>query len=293
MPTPVEQVKERLNIADVISSYLPLVKAGVNLKGRCPFHNEKTASFFVSPTRQSFHCFGCNKGGDVITFVQEIEGLEFIAALKLLAERAGLKLELKAGGDTGDNKEKDEIKRALSGAAAFYERKLADHPEAKKYLIERGVSEASIARFRLGFAPLGWRHVFDELSGAGFSTAILEKAGLVVRKSGEDKVYDRFRGRIMFPLADAAGQIVGFSGRLFDPEQARSEEAKYLNSPQTVLYDKSRLLYGLDLAKLPIRREGRAVLVEGQMDLVLAHQAGLDNAVAVSGPARTDRRLLA
>ncbi len=305
MPTPVEQVKERLNITDVVSSYLPLAKAGVNLKGRCPFHNEKTPSFFVSPSRQSFHCFGCGKGGDIITFVQEIEGLEFLDALKLLADRAGITLDLKSGGQaSATTREKAALSAVLEQATRFYEKKLTEHPEALAYLTGRGLAKATITNFRLGFAPSGWRHLTDYLLGEGLATGLLDKAGLVVMKdkaaSGpsagaplERPCYDRFRGRIMFPLLDAGGTVAGFSGRLYDPEGRRNEEAKYLNSPQTILYDKSRLLYGLDKAKLSIRREDKAVLVEGQMDLVLAHQIGLENTVAVSGTALTDRHLAA
>ncbi len=295
MPTPAEQVKERLNIVDVVSAYLPLTKAGVNFKGRCPFHNEKTASFFVSPTRQSFHCFGCNKGGDAITFVQEIEGLEFIEALKQLATKAGIELKLTGTNALPHNREREEVVAVLLAATKFYQKKLNEHEEVKKYLLDRGLTVESIEQFNLGFAPLGWRHLVDYLVAEGFSLGLIEKAGLaIMKKEGAvgQSHYDRFRGRIMFPLADAGGVIVGFSGRIFDHDNSRAEEAKYLNSPQTIVYDKSRLLYGLDKARVAIRRQDRAILVEGQMDLVMCHQAGLVEAVAVSGTALTEQHLL-
>ncbi|MEK7136254.1 MAG: DNA primase [Patescibacteria group bacterium] len=294
MSTSAEQIKDKLNIVDVVSAYLRLDKAGVNMKGCCPFHNEKTASFFVSPSRQSFHCFGCNKGGDVITFVQEIEGLDFIEALKMLAERAGIELDLKSGPQKSDNKEKEIVLRVLEEATRFYEKKIKEFPEVIKYLEGRGVTLESMEKFRLGYVPEGWRYLADYLEGEGHHLLTLEKAGLVAKKegSGETRYYDRFRGRIMFPLINSGGSVVGFSGRIYDPNNSREEEAKYLNSPQTIVYDKSKLLYGLDKAKMAIRKLNKAILVEGQMDLVMSNQSGLENAVAVSGTALTDKHLL-
>jgi DNA primase len=293
MSTPVEQIKDRLNIVDVVSSYLKLDKAGINYKTRCPFHNEKSPSFFVSPSRQSYHCFGCNRGGDMISFVEEIEGVDFMGAVKILADRAGI--EFKVGPATGSTDvDKDQVVTALAAAALFYEEQLKEAAEVNTYLSERGLTLESVAKFRLGFAPPGWQNIYDYLKARGFTDAILVKAGLVgeTDKGGGKKVYDRFRGRIMFPLSDTTGTIVGFSGRLFDPSGTRGDEAKYLNSPQTIVYDKSKLLYGFPEAKVEIRRTDMAVLVEGQMDLVMAHQAGVVNSVAVSGTALTDRHLV-
>ncbi|OHA59577.1 MAG: DNA primase [Candidatus Vogelbacteria bacterium RIFOXYD1_FULL_46_19] len=293
MSTPVEQIKDRLNIVDVVSSYLKLDKAGINYKTRCPFHNEKSPSFFVSPSRQSYHCFGCNRGGDMISFVEEIEGVDFMGAVKILADRAGI--EFKVGPATGSTDvDKDQVVTALAAAALFYEEQLKEAAEVNTYLSERGLTPESVAKFRLGFAPPGWQNIYNYLKARGFTDAILVKAGLVgeTNKSGGKKVYDRFRGRIMFPLSDTTGTIVGFSGRLFDPSGTRGDEAKYLNSPQTIVYDKSKLLYGFPEAKVEIRRTDMAVLVEGQMDLVMAHQAGVVNSVAVSGTALTDRHLV-
>ncbi len=296
MATPAEQIKERLNIVDVISTYLKLDKAGINYKGRCPFHNEKTASFFVSPNRQNYHCFGCHKGGDVISFIEEIEGVDFVGALKLLSDRAGIKLDLKnAKFAKADNEEKNIQLAVLEEATIYSENRLQSEPGALAYLKDRGLESASITKFRIGYLPASWQNLTEHLLGHGHNPENLVKTGMSVKKTdGQNagRLYDRFRGRIMFPLVDTDGHVVGFSGRLYDPDGTRGEEAKYLNSPQTLTYDKSSFLYGLDKARLAIRREDKALLVEGQMDLVLAHQVGLENTVAVSGTALTTEHLL-
>lgn len=291
MASTVEQIKARLSITDVVGSYLKLEKAGGNFRACCPFHNEKTPSFFVSPSRQTYHCFGCNQGGDIFSFVQEMEGVDFIGALKILAERAGV--EISYQGQTDKNKF-ERLYRCLEAATKLYEQQLAKEPAVLAYLTERGVSEGSLTKFRLGFAPDSWRFAHDELIKQGFSLAELLATGLVVegeRSSGtKGKVYyDRFRSRIMFPLLDPAGRVVGFSGRIFGANVA--DLAKYLNSPQTELFDKSRFLFGYDKAKLPIRRADAVVLVEGQLDLVLSHQAGVENTVAGSGTALTTEQV--
>ncbi len=284
----VEQIKSRLDIADVIASYLKLEKAGSNLRARCPFHNEKTPSFFVSPVRQTYHCFGCGKGGDLINFVEEIEGLDFMGALEVLALRAGVPFD--RGALKTDNT-LDRLRALLEDATAFFESNLAGDELAQKYLRERGVSSETIKKFRLGYAPDGWRVLTEYLLARRFKEEELVAAGLAIKKDDTGRVYDRFRGRIMFPITDAVGRVVGFSGRIVVAGTA--ETAKYINTPQTALYDKSTALFGIAEAKQAIRERGRAVLVEGQMDLVLAHQAGTTEAVAVSGTALTDRHLLA
>lgn len=284
MSSTVEQIKERLNIADVIGSYIKLEKAGGNFKARCPFHNEKTPSFFVSPSRQSYHCFGCNQGGDMLSFVQEIEGVDFLGALRILADRAGVEIKRE---QKGLLPEKEKLFDVLEDATTFFERNLKGAKDVIEYLKKRGLTGETAKRFRIGYALSGWTALYDFLKEKGYSDTIIEKAGLIIK--GERGYYDRFRSRITFPLADSSGRIVGFSGRIFGAEDEKT--AKYVNSPETELYNKSKILYGFDKAKIAIRKEGFCVLVEGQMDLLMSHQAGVINTVAVSGTALTEHHL--
>ncbi|MBP9855738.1 MAG: DNA primase [Candidatus Pacebacteria bacterium] len=286
MSSTVEKIKDRLGVVEVISKYIQLERAGLNFRARCPFHNEKTPSFFVSPGRNSWHCFGCAKGGDIISFVEEIEGLDFVGALKVLAPWAGVELEVWNKEESDD---KQRLYQIMDKAAGFFQTYLSENEAAKNYLLSRGLKPETIDNFRLGFAPTGWRHVADKLNLAGFKDEELVEVGLVVKPTEGagtkgNRSYERFRSRLMFPLFDSAGRVVGFSGRVFE---GKDDEAKYINSPETKLYDKSRLLYGYDRAKLAIRSANRAILVEGQIDLVMAHQAGLTETVAVSGTALT------
>jgi DNA primase len=282
----VEAIKERLDIAEVLGSYLTLVKAGVNFKAKCPFHNEKTPSFFISTARQSYYCFGCGEKGDIFTFVEKMEGVDFKSALKTLAEKAGVELVY----EKGENKtDKDKLYAVLEDATLFFENNLNQSGEAKKYLLERGLSEESLKHWRLGFAPDEWRLLSSHLKSLGYDEATLIKAGLIKRpddSSGKEP-YDVFRGRLIFPLADQAGKVIAFSGRALSPDAV----PKYLNSPDTALFTKSEVLYGLDKAKEDIRKKDYVVLVEGQMDLVLSHQAGVKNTVASSGTAFTQMHL--
>jgi DNA primase len=282
----VDSIKERLDIVEVLSSYLKLEKAGVNFKGKCPFHNEKTASFMVSPSRQRYYCFGCGAKGDIFTFVQEQEGMDFKGSLRFLAERAGIEIEYSKGGPSKD--EKDKFYKVLEDAAGFFEAKLAENESVREYIALRGIHEESIKAWRLGFAADDWRVLYAHLTSLGYSKDTLIKAGLI--KQGEDEkkeAYDVFRGRIMFPLMDTLGRVVAFSGRAID----KDNPAKYLNTPETLLFNKSELLYGLDKAKDEIRKKNFAVLVEGQIDLVLSHQVGVRNTVASSGTAFTQMHL--
>lgn len=287
MSSSVEQIKAKLDIVEVVGAYVKLEKAGVNWRGRCPFHNEKTPSFFVSPSRGSYHCFGCNKGGDMISFIQDIEGLDFVGALKLLADKAGIELE---PFERKNRDENDKLRRALETAEVFYRNNLAAEKEVIKYLLDRGLTLDTIKKFGLGFARDKWRELGDFLNGKNFDTATLEKAGLSVMPSSgrASRPYDRFRNRVMFPIKDQGGRVVGFSGRIYG---SGGEVAKYINSPQTAIFDKSKILYGFDLAKLEIRKKDFAVLVEGQIDLVMSHQAGVLNTVATSGTALTEEHL--
>ncbi|MDP2704793.1 MAG: DNA primase [bacterium] len=283
----VDTIKERLDITEVVSGYIKLEKAGQSYKARCPFHNEKTASFFVSPARQSFYCFGCGAKGDIFSFIEEVEGLDFRGALKLLAEKAGVEIEY---GRSESKTEKDKILNVLEAATTFFEKELEGSKAARKYIASRGITAETAKNWRIGYAPAEWRLLYQYLGSVGYDRALILKAGLI--KSPLDPArgkepYDVFRDRVVFPLADANGHIIAFSGRAL----AKETEPKYLNSPDTILFTKSEVLYGLDKAKEDIRRKNYAVLVEGQMDLVLSHQAGVRNSVASSGTAFTRAHL--
>lgn len=280
MADTVQQIKDRLNIVDVVSQYVKLDRAGVNMRARCPFHAEKTPSFIVSPDRGTYHCFGCNVGGDMFSFVEAIEGVDFKGALKMLAEKAGVELVYSKGEKKDD---KDRLFEVMEAATIFYQAALTD--EAKKYLKDRGVEDSIVRAFRLGWASDAWSDLSDNLLRKKFTEKEIIDAGLA-KKSEKGGLTDKFRNRILFPMADTAGRVVAFSGRTFG-EKAHPEAPKYLNSPETSLYHKSKILYGFDRAKQLIRKHNFAVLVEGQVDLVLSHQAGWGNTVAVSGTAFT------
>lgn len=292
MSSTVEQVKSKLDIVEVVRGYLKLEKAGQNWKARCPFHNEKTASFFVSPARQSYHCFGCNRGGDLINFVEEIEGLDFISSLKMLADRAGVQLESlrPQTQNSSETNERELLSRVLESARDYYAGELQANHVALDYLRLRGLTPETITSFQLGLAPDGWQNLCQFLQNKRFSESVMIKSGLALRSEKNNSIYDRFRSRIMFPISDQNGRVAGFSGRIFGPETEKSG-GKYVNSPETPLYSKSRILYGYDKAKVAIRRENQCVVVEGQMDLLLSHQAGFGNTVAVSGTALTAEQL--
>ncbi len=286
MSSSVDQIKSKIDIVSLLSSYIKLEKAGTNFKGRCPFHNEKTPSFFVSPDRGNYYCFGCQAKGDIFTFVQEFEGLDFIGALKVLADRAGVVLERF---DKGERTEHEKLGSVLEQAVFFYEKKLSETKEALEYLHGRGLTDETIKGFRIGFAPLAWRDLFEYLSARDVSKDDMLKVGLIKRKEGSDSYYDTFRGRIMFPINDSSGRPVGFSGRILVDD---GKSPKYLNSPETTLFNKSEILFGLDKAKKDIRLKDYSILVEGQMDLVMLHQVGISNTVASSGTALTENHLV-
>lgn len=275
----IQRIKDKLSIVDVVSQYVKLERAGQSMRARCPFHAERTPSFHVSPERGTYHCFGCNVGGDIFTFVQEIEGLDFKGALKVLAEKAGVEIVYEK---KGNRDARERLFELLEVATIHYTSQLTD--EAKKYLRDRGVTDDTRSAFRIGWASDAWSDATDYVKSKKFSDRELVDAGISVK--GEKGLRDKFRNRIMFPIADSAGRIVGFSGRIFG-EKASPEAPKYLNSPETELFKKSHILYGFDRAKTAIRKHNFAILVEGQMDLILSHQAGWPNAVAVSGTAFT------
>src|SRR5574343_486262 len=291
--TNIEKIKERLGIEEVISSYIKLDRAGKNFKGKCPFHNEKTPSFFVSPDRGGYYCFGCGAKGDIFNFVEQFEGLDFMGSLKLLAERAGVTLEFD-NVNSESKTEKEKLLCIIECATTFFENNLENSKDAQEYVLKRGITKDTAKKFRLGYIPNDWRLLYTYLKqkkgingeAMNFTDTDIEKAGLIKKPDEVGKgYYDRFRGRIMFPISDSSGRVIAFSGRILVDD---GKSAKYLNSPDTILFNKSTVLYGIDKAKQDIRIKNYSILVEGQMDLVLSHQAGIKNTVAVSGTALTE-----
>lgn len=287
LDSPVDEIKAKLSIEDVLSGYLHLQRAGRNLKAKCPFHNEKTPSFMVSPERQFWHCFGCNEGGDIFTFVMKMEGLEFKDAIKLLADKAGVKLKTVNYSDSG---KKGKIMEILKLSKKFYIEclKIKTGLKAHEYLTGRGLNQKSIDDFELGYAPDSWDLLSQFLKKKGYSDAEIFDSGLSVKKDNGG-YYDRFRGRIMFPINNISGQTVGYSSRIMPGKD--ESQAKYINTPETLVYNKSSILYGLDKAKMKLRTAKECIMVEGNMDVIASHQAGVDNAVATSGTALTDMQL--
>jgi len=283
MSSTVEKIKERLGITDVVGSYIKLEKAGKNFKAKCPFHNEKTPSFIVSPDRNSYYCFGCSRGGDIFSFVQEFEGLDFPGALKILAERAGIKMERIS---PEAESERARLFAVLDAAAKFFVRGLERAASAREYLRSRGITEATEKVFQVGFAPEEWHALHDYLRRAGFSEKEMLTAGLIKRHE-KGNLYDVFRSRIIVPITDSSGRVIAFAGRIFE----KDDPAKYINTPETTLFKKSDVLLGYDKAKTAIRSYDFSILVEGPFDLLLAHQAGYTNTVAIQGTALTDRHV--
>ncbi len=277
--TPVEQIKDRLSIVDVVSSYIRLEPAGKSYKAKSPFTNEKTPSFFVSPDKGLYHCFSTGKGGDMFTFVEEMEGVDFHGSLKILAERAGVSLRKE---DKKISDERDRLYDIMESATKFFEETLKNSPEALDYLKNRGVTDESIKEFRLGYVPLAWRNLYDFLK-KNYSDKDIVTAGL--GKKSEKGVYDVFRDRIMFPICDSAGRTIAFSGRILHPDE---KSGKYVNSPETPIFKKSDVLFALDKAKNYIRKYNFTTLVEGQFDVLMLHQYGFKNTVGVSGTALSD-----
>jgi DNA primase len=282
----VEEVKQKIDIVDVIGEYVPLKKAGRNYKGLCPFHGEKSPSFMVNPELQIYKCFGCNEGGDVFTFLQKIEGLEFGEVLQDLAKRAGVTLDTYK--PTAAESSKDRLMQMHSLAARYYHYLLTAHAMGKlglEYLYSRGITDELIAKFNLGFAPDGWDFLTKFLIKKQFSLSEIQRGGLAV----ESKSYDRFRNRIMFPLNNHRGQPVGFAGRIMPGSD--TPMGKYINTPETEIYHKSEMLYGLDLTRSEIKHSSSAVIVEGELDAIASWHAGVKNVVAIKGTALTARHV--
>lgn len=285
----ITDIKDRLNLTEVIGSYIEVKKNGSNFKAVCPFHNERTASLMVSPQKQIWHCFGCGEGGDVFGFVMRYENLDFRETLELLAERAGVSLPVYQGAKTTDNT--DDLLRINAFAAELYHRYLNSQSgaeTARKYLQERGLTEATIELWRIGFAPNSYDFLQKALIEKKIPFDRMVAAG-VASRSDRGQNYDRFRNRITFPIFDSRGRIVGFSARVLPGDDNAS--AKYVNSPETVVYNKSQIMYGLNFAKPAINKFKEIVIVEGQMDVIQAHQAGFINTIATSGTALTEVQL--
>ncbi|MES2995064.1 MAG: DNA primase [Patescibacteria group bacterium] len=283
----VEQIKAKLTIVDVVGQYVKLTKSGRYHRGLSPFNKEKTPSFFVNIERGSYYCFSSSQGGDMFTFVEKMEGVDFKGALKLLAEKAGVELVYERG--TGADKGKlDRLREALGRAEAFYAEQLIPKGAAYEYALSRGLTPESIKTWNLGLAPDSWRVVLEKLTADGFTQNELLAAGLIKEADGKKGTwYDRFRNRLMFPIRDSAGRTVAFTGRALSAD----DQAKYLNSPETELYKKHEILFGMDKAKDAIRTRGFTILVEGQMDLLMLHQIGFQNTVALSGTALSKEHL--
>ncbi|MBU0649061.1 DNA primase [Patescibacteria group bacterium] len=286
---PIDQIKSKLDIVDLISEYLQLKPAGQgSFKACCPFHQEKTPSFFVSKSKQIWHCFGCGEGGDQFAFVQKIEGVDFPQALQTLAEKAGVELPRYDKKEAG---EKQKLIQMNELAAKFYHRVLLDSSiaeSAREYIKKRNLDQVTVDEFKLGFAPDQWEALLNFLKKKEYKEEDINLAGLAVKKERGEGFYDRFRGRVMFPIQNIQGQVVGFTARSLKSD---AKEAKYINTPQTNIYNKSDILYGLDKAKRAIKEKDLLIIVEGNMDVISSHRVGVKNVVASSGTALTQNQL--
>src|SRR5450756_2144362 len=289
-PATREQIRAASDIVDVIGSYLPLKRAGANFTALCPFHKEKSPSFNVNPHKQIFHCFGCHKGGDVFTFVKDYENIGFMDAVRRLAERAKIPLEFENTPGAQESRHlKDQLLEIHEQLTQRWQNCLANEAagqEARDYLAKRGVSAEAIKLFRIGAAPELWDDTVNWAHGKKFELDIVEKAGLIIRKEETGRHYDRFRGRLMFPICDEQGRVVGFSGRVLSGDE---KTAKYVNSPETAIFTKSKIFFGLDKSKRAILDAGYAIICEGQLDLIACFMAGVQNIVAPQGTAFTDQ----
>ncbi|MCF6276396.1 MAG: DNA primase [Candidatus Magasanikbacteria bacterium] len=293
--TNTQLIKDKIDVGDLVGEYVKLKPAGTNLKGLCPFHSEKTGSFMVSREKQIWHCFGCSKGGDIFTFIQEIEGMDFVEALRLLANRAGVEMETYKS--EIDKSQKNRLFEINIQALRFFYNFLEKMPTAKPardYLKNRGLIQETIDEWRIGFAPDQWSLLTNYLLKKGFSIDDLVFSGLTIKKDGANSMsgrgfYDRFRGRIMFPIWDINNNVVGFTGRVL--VETEKSGGKYVNTPQSPVYDKSAVVFGLNKAKQIIRKQKKVLVVEGQMDVIACWQADMRYVVASSGTALTERQI--
>jgi DNA primase len=285
-----DQIRAANDIVDVIGGYLPLKRAGANFVALCPFHKEKSPSFNVNPHKQIFHCFGCHKGGDVFTFVKEYENIGFVDAVRRLADRAKIPLEMDQNPAAQQSRHiKDQLLQIHDQIAQRWQNCLANEAAgqlARDYLAKRGVSAEAIKLFRLGAAPEAWDDTVNWAKTKGFDLAVMEQAGLILKKEETGRHYDRFRGRLMFPICDEQGRVIGFSGRILTGDE---KTAKYVNSPETPIFTKSKVFFGLDKSKRAILDAGFAIVCEGQLDSIACFMAGVQNIVAPQGTAFTDQ----
>ena len=287
-PAILERIRAASDIVDVIGSYLPLKKAGANFVALCPFHKEKSPSFNVNPHRQIFHCFGCHKGGDVFTFVKEYENIGFVDAVRRLADRAKVPLEFDQNSAEQQTRHlKDQLLQIHEQIAQRWQNCLLNEAAgqmARDYLAKRGVSADAVKLFRLGAAPDLWDDTVNWAKSKDHDLPLVEKAGLILRKEGSEHYYDRFRGRLIFPICDEQGRVIGFSGRILSGDE---KTAKYVNSPETPIFTKGKVFYGIDKAKRALLDEAEAIICEGQLDLIACHMAGVKNVIAPQGTALT------
>ncbi len=289
--TSAEDIKAKLDIVEVIREYIQVKPAGRNFQALCPFHNEKSPSLVISPEKQIWHCFGCGKGGDVLTFVMEKEGLTFGETIRLLAPKAGVQL---AEYSPEKASQKSRLLDILQAAATYYQQTLLNSreaEEARQYLTERGLTDEVIDDWQIGYSSDSWDDLLLYLKGRGFNERDILAAGLSAQKAGTSRYFNRFRSRIMFPLADVNSNIVGFTARVLPSRDGQDGMGKYVNSPQSIVFDKSKLLFGLNRAKIAIREQGYVIIVEGQMDAIAAHQFGFKNVIATSGTALTQEQV--
>lgn len=288
-----DEIKSKLNVVDLIGEYVRLQKAGASWKACCPFHNEKTPSFSISEDKQVWHCFGCGKGGDAFAFLMEIEGLDFREALENLAQRTGVKIPEYTKGSEESKESRSKTFEILDLATKFYEKQLWEGEGKNKalgYLRNRGLKDETIKEFSLGYAPKGWKNLLEFLKSRNYTIEDMIRSGVLVEKENDkENSYDRFRERLMFPIMDVAGKTIGYSARV--APGGDESQAKYVNTPETDVYHKSNVLYGIDKAKMDIKKEDWVLLVEGNMDVIAAWQAGIRNTVAVSGTALTSEQL--
>ena len=286
-----DRIRDATDIVDLVSEHVQLTRRGRNFLGLCPFHEEKTPSFSVNPDRQFYHCFGCGVGGDVFKFIQEIDRVTFVEAIKFLADRAGIALPERSGPSREEAEAADELYRANDLAQKYFHHLLLNDDvgaSARAYLQTRSLTDETIARFGLGYAPPEWDALLKVAGRRGLSPQILERAGLALQSSKSSGHYDRFRDRIAFPIANLSNRTIAFGARALQPDQ----EPKYLNSPETLIYHKGRVLYGLSISRDVIRRQDAVLVVEGYMDLISLAQAGIQHAVATSGTALTEDHCL-
>lgn len=291
MNTAPEEVKSKLDIVEIVGEYLQLTKGGgQSMKGLCPFHTEKTPSFYVHRDRQFFHCFGCGESGDLFTFYQKIENLEFPDALRELAERAGVEL---PSYDPKAKSERGELLAVLEDAARFFEACLKHEigERARNYLKERGLKDVTVGEFRVGYAPGSWEALVTALGKKGHTMKRIVEAGMAIESERGRKPYDRFRDRVMIPITDEKGHVIGFTGRIMPDNPEADRTGKYINTPETPVYKKRKVVFALDKARDHIKAADFAVLVEGQMDVISSHEAGVKNVVAVSGTALTEDQI--